>query len=56
MNQPKRSPELQRRLDELKKKEREIEANMLRFLSNQSQLRDDILVVRRQINEIESNA
>jgi hypothetical protein len=51
---PELTPELQRRLDELKKRESEIEAQIskLQGLGSLSQLNDDLLAVRQQIDQL----
>jgi hypothetical protein len=48
------TPELQCRLDEFKKREREIEAEMskLQGLPSLSQLNDELQAVREQINRL----
>jgi hypothetical protein len=56
MNHPKLTPELQRHLDELKKREKEIEneMNKLQGLPSLSQLKDDLLAVRQQIDRLQA--
>ena len=55
MDHPKLTPELQRRLDELKKRESEIQAQMskLQGLPSLSQLNDELLAVRQQISRLQ---
>lgn len=55
MDRPNLTPELQRRLDELKKREGEIQAEMSRLqgLPSLSQLNDELLAVRQQISGLE---
>jgi len=54
MDHPKLIPEPLRRLDELKKREKEIEAAMskLQGLPSLSQLKDGLLAVRQQIDRL----
>jgi hypothetical protein len=51
---PKLTPELQRRLDELKKKEGAIEAQISKVqpLTTLSQLNDELLIVRHEIKRL----
>jgi hypothetical protein len=53
--QPKLTLELQRRLDELKRRESEIEAQMstLLALTSLSQLNDELLAVRQEIKRLQ---
>jgi len=52
---PKRTPELQRRLDLLKKREREIEAELskVQSLTSLSRLNDELLAVRQEIERLQ---
>jgi hypothetical protein len=51
---PKLTPELQRRLDELKKRESAIEAEISKTqpLTTLSQLNDELLIVRHEIKRL----